>query len=43
VKDAENKTWSFGYNDLGRLTSQTDHSGKTTTYKPTGILGHHTY
>ncbi len=34
VKDAELKTHSFAYDDLGRLTAETDHSGKTTTYKP---------
>ncbi|MHB1215307.1 MAG: hypothetical protein ACYCY9_10000 [Thiobacillus sp.] len=34
MKDAELKTWSFAYDDLGRLASETDHSGKTIAYKP---------
>lgn len=33
VKDAENKTWSFAYDDLVRLKSETDHSGKTIAYQ----------
>lgn len=34
VRDAENKIWRFGYDDLGRLTSEMDHSAKVVRYQP---------